>query len=105
MSVNSQQNYPDGSSIRLLLPPLGEPSDSLKYFILLESVASTTHGLQVTDVMVRWITKYHVVDSPVITFKVFVAAYTHRVKDCLSVCPSLMPLFTAMPISHVVSLS
>jgi hypothetical protein len=50
-----------------LLPSIGGPCDPLEYFILFESVASTTHGLEVAYVMVRWVACYHVVDSPVVT--------------------------------------
>ena len=83
-----------------LLPPIGGPSDPFQYFILFESVASATHGLEVSDVMVWWVAGYHVVNSPIVTLKVFTTSSTYWLKDSLSVGSSLYPFFTAMPVSH-----
>ena len=83
-----------------LLPPIGGPSDPFQYFILFESVASTTHGLQVADVMVRWVACYHVVDSPVVTLKVFATSSAYWFEYGLGIGSSLYPFFTTVPISH-----
>jgi hypothetical protein len=85
-----------------LLPPIGGPSDPFQYFILFESVASATHGLEVRDVMVRWVAGYHVVNSPIVTLKVFTTSSTDWFEYGLSVGSSLYPFFTAMPVSHLV---
>jgi hypothetical protein len=50
--------------------------------------------------MVRWVTGYHVVDSPVIALKVFVTSDTDWFEYGLSVGSSLSPFFATMPVSH-----
>ncbi len=50
--------------------------------------------------MVRWVAGYHVVNSPIVTLKVFTTSSAYWFKYGLSVGSSLYPFFTAMPVSH-----
>ena len=83
-----------------LLPPVTNKGYSTKYSVTLVSVAPSTHGLQVTDVMHRWVAWDDVIYSPVVSLKVFITSDTHRFKDGLCVGSSFPPFWTVMPLGH-----
>lgn len=82
------------------MPSIGGPRDPFQYFILFIAITPATHRLQVTYVMVRWITSYHVVDSPVVTLKVFTTSSAYWFEDGLSVGSGLYPFLATVPLSH-----